>query len=241
VSQLIGSDVALSASLLKLANSPFYGLSVKAASVQQGLTLLGLGPVTQIVTGLLLRQAFPIAAGPAIERYWKASMATAMTAAMLARETRCADSAIAYTYALFMNCGMPLMLQRFPVYADLIDGSALEGGAPIQEIEKERYGTTHALIGAHLARSWHLSEPVCRAILHHHDVTYLEDLRTSVGAEAGTLIALGMAAENLHCAWAGEPSHEWAHAGDWARSLLRLDAGAEGELQERVERLLDQL
>jgi HD-like signal output (HDOD) protein len=72
VGQFIGGDVALASAVLKIANSPFYGARTKAASVQQALVLLGLGTVTQLVTGLLLRQAFSGAAGPGMERYWKA-------------------------------------------------------------------------------------------------------------------------------------------------------------------------
>lgn len=51
---MIGGDVGLASTLPKVANSPFYGLCCKAASVQQALAMLGLNTVAQLVTGLVL-------------------------------------------------------------------------------------------------------------------------------------------------------------------------------------------
>src|SRR5688572_3920629 len=60
--ELIGGDVSLAAAMLKTVNSPFYGLRSKATSIRQALVLMGLRNVTNLVTGLLLRQAFPVSA-----------------------------------------------------------------------------------------------------------------------------------------------------------------------------------
>jgi HD-like signal output (HDOD) protein len=58
VAKLISSDVKLAGEMIRTVNSPFYGLQVKVASVQQALNLIGLRNTTQLVTGLLLRDAF---------------------------------------------------------------------------------------------------------------------------------------------------------------------------------------
>ena len=151
VGQLIGGDVALASAVLKVANSPFYGLRTKASSVQQALALLGLRAVSHLVTGLLLRQAFSGAPGPSMERYWKSSMATSLISALLSRETGQGDSGIACTYGLFRDCGMPVMLQKYPIYADIFDGSAHTPGEPVLDVENDRYATNHARVGAQLA------------------------------------------------------------------------------------------
>src|SRR5687768_5242935 len=70
VSKWVAEDVGLAAAMLKTVNSPLYGLRNKATSVQQALILLGLRHVAQLVTGLLLRQAFPVAQSAAMERFW---------------------------------------------------------------------------------------------------------------------------------------------------------------------------
>lgn len=241
VGQLICGDVALAAAVVNSANSPFYGLRTRISSVQQALTLLGINAVTQRVTGLLLRQAFSDAARPGMERYWKTSMATALIAALLSRETRHGASEICHTYTLFQNCGMPVMLQKFPVYADILDGTALAYGDPVLEIEEERYATNHAKIGAQLASSWHLSEPICLAIRHHHDLPDAADIREQVPAETGILVAIGLAADQVYCAATGEVCHDWAQADEWVYLELGLDPEEFIAITGRVKSMLARL
>jgi HD-like signal output (HDOD) protein len=241
VGQLVGGDVALASAVLKVANSPFYGLRTKAASVQQALALLGLNAVTQLVTGLLLRQAFSGSAGPGMEGYWKTSMATSLISALLCRETARGDSGVACTYGLFRDCGMPVMLQKFPIYADIFDGSALTPGEPVLEVENERYTTNHARVGAQLARSWHLPESLCLAILHHHDVLYSNEVLAQAEASELALIAIGLVAEQLYCSATGAAHHEWALAGEWALFELDLSQEKFADISTRVKASINHL
>ena len=235
VGQLIGSDVALAATMLKIANSPFYGLRTKASTVQHALALLGLSTVTQVVTGLLLRQAFPGGSGAGMERFWKSSMATGLIASLLARETRRADDGLAHTFGLFRDCGMPLMMQKFPIYGDILDGSALAAGDPILEIEGERYAMNHCRVGARLAQSWHLEEMPCFAILHHHDLCTWFDDRTEQMPEARELVSLGLVAEHLYCRATGQICREWDSCGEIAAALLGLSSLKLDDLAARVK------
>ena len=241
VGQLVGSDVALAASVLKVANSSFYGLSLKVASVQQALTLLGLNTATQLVTGLLLRQAFAGTVGPAMERYWKVSMATSLISALVCREAGKGDSGVACTYGLFRDCGKPVMQKKFKIYDDIFDGSALRPGEPILEIENERYGTNHARVGAQLAHSWHVPEAMCFAILHHHDLLYAEEILASAAPDTIALIAIGLAAEQLYCSATGEPCNEWDLAGEWTLFELNLTQKQFADLSGRVKASVNRL
>lgn len=240
VGRLIGADVALAAAVVSVANSSYYGLRAKASSVQQAVTLLGLDEVTRRVTSLLLQQAFSGAAGPGMERYWKASMATALIAAVVSRETGCGAGDICHTYVLFQNCGMPVMLQKLPIYADILDGSALACGDPILEIEEERYATNHAKIGAQLAQSWHLSAPLCLAIRHHHDLPASAVIRAQVAPETRVLVAIGLAAEQIYCSATAEVCHDWAQAHEWVFEELGLTPDKLTEAAGRFKTLLAQ-
>ena len=222
VGQLIGSDVALAASVLAVVNSPFYGLRSKATSVPQALSMLGLDTVTQLVTGLLLRQAFWGFTGEAMEGYWKRSMTTSLICALVSRETRKGDRALASTYGLFRDCGMPVMLRKFPIYADLFEGTGIPPGEPVIEVENERYSTNHARIGLLLARNWQLPASMCLAILRHHDWLYSFDARAQAQPAPLTLVATGLAADELYCGATGSVCAEWEVAGGWAMSQLGL-------------------
>ena len=235
ITQLVSSDVALASSCLSLVNSACYGLRNKATSIHQAISLLGLEATSQLVTGLLLRQAFPTATGTGIERYWKTSMATAMVASVVARDSGQRDNAVSYTYALFRDCGMPVMHRAFPIYDDILDGSALSADSPILEVEEMRYAMNHARVGAQLARTWHLSDEVCLAILHHHHIATAPDTHGVTSAAATRLAAIGIVADRIYSQIAGRESLEWESAGTWALDLIGMSTTALDETAARVK------
>lgn len=197
LSDLLGSDVALSATMLKTVNSPFYGLATKAGTVQQALSILGLRAGVNLVTGLLLRQAFPVTSSALMEDFWERSMDLAAAAAALAPRLKCCNRDQAHTFALFRDCGLAVMIRKFPMCQDIVDGAAADPGQPITEVENIRYDVNHARVGYALARSWFLPETIGRAILHHHDLAQISSGTIALPLESARLVALGLLAEQL--------------------------------------------
>jgi len=134
-----------------------------------------------------------------------------------------------------------VMLQKFPIYADIFDGSALTPGEPVLEVENERYTTNHARVGAQLARSWHLPEFLCFAILNHHDLLYSNEVLAQAEADALALIAIGFAAEHIYRSATGALCHEWALAGEWALFELGLTQERFVDLSARVNASINHL
>ena len=97
ISKLIGGDASLAAAMLHTVNSPFYGLRSKATSVQQAISLLGLRNVAQLVTGSLLRNAFPDCDSEWMEEYWESSSTIAQVSAVLAGKFKGFNRDEAYT------------------------------------------------------------------------------------------------------------------------------------------------
>jgi len=221
IGSLIGSDVSLAAAMLKTVNSPFYGLGRKATSIQQALVLLGLQNVTRLITGLLLRQVFAVSNRASMESFWSLSSRIAAITAHLARALRCADRDEAYTFGLFRDCGMPLMACKYADYADLLDSDGLSHGSALLVVEEERYAVNHALVGSHMASSWHLSAELCQAIQHHHAPDVLA--RHGEPALGRGLVALGMLAERIDALSADDaaaPDADWRLAGEQVLSCL---------------------
>jgi HD-like signal output (HDOD) protein len=133
------------------------------------------------------------------------------------------------------------MLQKFPIYADVLDGSALAFGDPVQEIEEERYATTHAKIGAQLAHGWQLSGALCMAIRHHHDLPGSVVIRAQVTPETRVLVAIGLAAEQIYCSATGEPCHDWEQGEPWVLDELGLTPTKLADAAGRIRALLDRI
>lgn len=224
LADLLGSDVALSATLLKTVNSPFYGLTTKAGTVQQALSILGLRAGVNLVTGLLLRQAFPVASSTLMEAFWERSTRLAAASAALAPRLKCCNRDQAHTFALFRDCGLAVMIRKFPMYVDIVDYSAADPGQPITEVENLRYNVNHARVGYALARSWFLPEGIGRAIQHHHDLAQISAGTVTLPLESARLVALGLLAEQV-CALRsnGPPCPDWADGEELVMDAFGLD------------------
>lgn len=218
--KLIGGDVSLAAAMLKTVNSPFFGLPKKATSIQQALALLGLRNVAQLVTGLLLRQAFPVAESDTMERFWETSSGTALVTAHLARALKYRDRDEAYTFALFRDCGVALMTRKFRDYGMLMRKMQASAERSVTAIEDQHYTINHARIGYQLAKSWMLPEDTCLAILLHHDYARLQG-NDDVPVSSRKLVALALAAEWLYnTAATGTACPEWALGSRCALEIL---------------------
>lgn len=194
---LIGTDIGLSATVIKTVNSPFYGLAKKATGIEQALSILGLRASANLVSGLLLRRAFPTNAGPAMERFWDSSMRIARLTAEIATRLKDMNRDEAHTYVLFRDCGMLVMLRKFPQYADIIEQSAIIPGAQLTRVEDTRFKFNHARVACALARSWSLSESLCGAIFHHHEWSQMHKNAQGTEAASPKLVAFGLLAEQI--------------------------------------------
>lgn len=235
LSHLVNKDVALSAAVLKTVNSPLYGLSRKARTVQDALALLGLQEAGRLIAGLLLRQAFASFNSPAMYEYWDASAHIAMVAAYLARELGVAKLDEAHTFALFRDCGVPVLLARYPDYEKLLADT--RGGNERQRIETERrdYGYDHALVGATLAQTWHMSSEIWHAIRVHP--TYCEPgfLGDQDAQPRAVWIALGLLAEQLYRIHRGQyDADEWTAEEGFISAVL-------GPVADRLEPLANDI
>ena len=234
--ELISGDVSLAAALLKTVNSPFYGLRSKATSIRQALVLLGLRNVTNLVTGLLLRQAFPVTAGAGMEEFWEYSSGIARAGSCLARHVRGVDADLAYTFAVFRDCGIPAMMAGFTDYMPPYVMKDAGDGRPVTEIEEENFGIQHAFMGYYLAKEWLLPDPVCQTVLWHHDFPALREDRADVPASGARLISLGLVADHVYSTHAmGVACHEWAEHGEYALDTLGMDAAAFEELEPELK------
>lgn len=236
INRLISGDVSLAASMMKTANSPFFALRSKVQSVQQAVAVLGLKNILKVVTGLELQRSLGKGGGVSMERFWERSNLHAAICGCLARRLPGTSVEDAYTFGLFHDCGIPILMQRFPDYKETLM-AANHSSLPVPEVEFERHATSHVMVGAMLAHNWQLPEKIVRAIRGHHDLTLLEDEREP--AEVRTLIALSLLAEHLAARYLGVAEEsEWQLWGEQAFAYLGFD---NGELEELYPELLEEL
>lgn len=224
LAKILSQDVGLSASLIKVANSPYFSFGKKVPTVQEALLVLGLKIVIQTVAGLALQQVFKHV--PNMERFWDSSATNAQISGWLARQLgrkwaiRLED---AYTFALFRDCGIPVLLSPFPEYQAILAQANSERERAFTDVEDQAMGLNHASVGAGLAENWLLAEDTCQAIRHHHDARIFTEV-TAIPERTKVLVAISHLAEHLMQQEAGRgQSCEWEKLGAACLACLDLE------------------
>jgi HD-like signal output (HDOD) protein len=233
----IANDAGMSASALKLANSPLFGSRQPVAGVRQAVERLGTKNVVCVVVASALRSS--MANGlPAewLESFWQRISFLALVCSTVARRQYGISPDAAYTFALFHDAAIPLMMKRFTTYGAMLDKCRAEGRLLV-EAEAELFPCTHPIVGSLLVRNWGLPPMLGKAIRfhHEHDVYDLPDATLPGGALS--LIAVTHVAEHLCSAAMGEADLE-VGVDLFERALGHLGIG-ECELEELRQRVVD--
>jgi len=164
VGRLISRDQVITAKVLKLANSAFFGFSRKVGSLTQALVLLGF----DVVKGLILTSSVFDLMKSKGEDLWRHSMAVATAASIIAAELELGDAEEASLAGLLHDLGKVVVRVHMPDDAasimELVEVEALA----VREAEFEVLGFDHTRVGQWLAESWKLPEELVDPIRWHH-------------------------------------------------------------------------
>lgn len=219
VVRIISSDVSLAAEVLKTVNSPIFRRSRPLNSIPNAVMMLGMSRVLNITVTVALHSSFGARQGW-IEQFWEVAGDVAMAMGILAREVSGVPADTAYTLGLLHDCGIPLLMQRFPTYGDALKAASRDPEHTVIQIEQSRFGMHHAWVGAHVSQAWHLDPAISRAIGVHHSYAQVRRLQSGVEEEVVTLVGLLKMAEQVSNAYRGmayrnvADDHEWARIGD---------------------------
>ncbi|HTJ97650.1 MAG TPA: HDOD domain-containing protein [Rhodocyclaceae bacterium] len=238
LSNLISGDVALAAGLIRLANSPYFGARRRVASVAEALLLLGLDTASQAVACIALGEAFPNM--KAMERFWDASAQIANLSGWLANERQWPGvrPQEAYTYGLFRDCGIAVLLQHFPDYTKILQLANHEELRTFTDIEDEVLPTNHVVMGSMMTQSWWLPENICQAVRYHHE---LADSPANEHAPFRYLVAISQVAEFLLQKTTGRSvTNEWSKLGPMCLQQLELSPEELIALEPKAKEMIAQ-
>lgn len=193
LTNVMQTDVGLSARVLRVANSPHYGRRRQARSIQEAVLTVGLHQTCDILVAVCAKQLYT-SPGPYSEILWNHALAVAVASEELAKSTRLVRPGTAFLPGLFHDIGRTAFLladePSFAALQDLVAAGEGEGAA----IEREWYEFDHAQAGGILAEDWGLAADQTDAIRWHHDPTRAEagrDLATVINAADHLAYTLG--------------------------------------------------
>ena len=226
IGKLIAQDVGLSATIFKLVNSPFYYTGKRIERIDKAVLIIGLTALINVVKGVSLRKAIG-GAEVAYQKFWERSTDIALLTSIVAcKQVSACNIAVdqAYITGLFHDCGVPILMQRFPDYCAsfrLTEGT----NWPDLPSEDRRFKTDHAVVGYLVARHWQLPDFVCQAVRFHHDQLHTEHA-------ALTLAAMLQMATHLYNLAAGLADAEWGNRASHVLQEIGLNHDGLKEFEE---------
>lgn len=165
VGKQIENDQVLSAKVLKLVNSGFYGFSQPIGTIPHAMVLLGFGVVKTLV---LSTQVLDIMSR-SMAGLWQHSLACARTSGIIARHLDMDDPEELSVAGLLHDLGKVVIEEHMPEEFEQIVSKIEGDNALFYEAEEGVLGVTHANIGAWLLDKWQLPSQLVNPILHHHN------------------------------------------------------------------------
>ncbi|HTL18652.1 MAG TPA: response regulator [Patescibacteria group bacterium] len=173
VGELVGKDMGMTAKILKLVNSAFFGLGRQISSPTEAVLYLGMDTIKSLVLSINAFSQFPssIVGNFSIEALWSHSQNTAGLAKEIARlqhaELKMLDEA--FVAGLLHDIGKLVLASNFPGQYDEVLAAGRVGSRALLAAEENTFGANHADVAGYMLGLWGLPVPVVEAIaLHHH-------------------------------------------------------------------------
>ncbi len=193
LSVIVSNDPVLSAALLRVVNSPFFGFGREISNITHAVTLLGHNALRNLVLCISVRDALNARSisGFDVNLYWEDALRRAVAAKQLAIACETKDHEDCFTKGLLQDFGLLVLMHLFPDRGYL--WPELRAATPVERmrIELANYQVTHDQIMQQLAVSWNLPDDIAQPIACHHSLDALRPAATE---------QLLRQASVLHCA-----------------------------------------
>ncbi len=172
--EAISSDPAVSARLLKVANSSFFSLKRQVKTLDHAIAIVGERTLRSLVLAASL-EGMNKSYGLLEKMLWEDSIGCAVGSRFLARRFNTADPEEAFLAGLFRHLGMIVMNYSDPESFRSLAEAVYAGEGSFGEIEGCYFPYAHAVVGAAVLNKWNFSDDLIQCTLHHEDMAVAKD------------------------------------------------------------------
>jgi HD-like signal output (HDOD) protein len=164
VARKVELDQVLTARVLRMANSPYFGLRRKILSIQDAIQLLGFSSIRSLVVSSGLTGTFRKVDGVHLPSFWSHSLRVAAVARYLAGKTRSVDQSLAFTVGSMHAIGHLIMAGAMKEQMAKLNAVHPFDRMGRLEVEREKFGFHYGEVGARLAARWEFAPEFISAL-----------------------------------------------------------------------------
>ncbi|HFE38445.1 MAG TPA: HDOD domain-containing protein [Gammaproteobacteria bacterium] len=176
---IIETDAALSAKLLKIANSSFYGYATKIDDLNRAIMLIGTQGLRDLVWTMSSISSFSQLSNDLVDMrtFWEHSLYTATVARVLAKKCNVLNQDRLFLCGLLHDVGHLALYQYMPEEMEAVFNRVRKTRERLILVEKSELGFTHPVVSYALLKMWKLPESICQAVAYHHQPMKCEAYR----------------------------------------------------------------
>ncbi len=192
IAGVVSKDTSLSAKLLKLVNSPFYGFPQKIDSIARAVMVVGGDEISTLALGVSAINAFTDIPEELMNMrdFWEHSITCGVYAKTLGDMAGGLHAERLFTAGMLHDIGRLILFNKLPRASVEAMTLSLANRIPPTEAEKEVFGFTHAEVGAELMRAWKFPEELALVVERHHTPLDCPNTAEAAIVHAGDVIAV---------------------------------------------------
>lgn len=242
ISNVLAKDQSLSSRILRLVNSPFYGLMSKVDTLSRAVTIVGTVEITNLAMGISITSTFNDISSELVNMrdFWEHSLAVGVVAKILATQNKMPVQERLFVGGLLHDIGRLVLLKNYSQISGKMLAFATSRPVNLCDLEIRCFGFSHSELGARLLKEWKVPQALTNMVRNHHSRSSMDDSGETLLIRLADIIAHG-----LGCGHSGArrvPSldyNEWKNTGMSITALPVVAAQAENNLRDLMRIIVE--
>lgn len=198
IAQVVNKSPSLTATLLKIVNSAFYGFRSKIDSISRAVMMIGSKEVSNLALGITIMETFRDIPKTVMDvaTFLEHNLAVAIVGRILAAHSNIPNTEQLFVSGMLHDIGRLVLCKYFPKFAVMTFADATLSKRPLMVVEKELLGCTHVHLGKKLLQKWKLPYALENNVYYHHNPSASPSPEMAVTLQMADMIVHGLGVGN---------------------------------------------